>query len=240
MSPQFLYGGSSWAASSYDADMRHAKTNLSKEWNMPCIDLSVPGVSVLKSWREIEKNKNKTLPVIFLYHCPSSNVTDITGISYEQFLTRPDWMEIWNRCNQHCLEQIDSLGRPVLLIGAVSTVPDWSYKNIIIGHANWQLWLAEQAGMQIQDQHVLVSPADGGNYTLNHFWAAESAHRYLHENPGVTPDKTLLDSVWDVYFFWQTLEKANLFHQVHPNFNGNRLFAEYLRPKVEKFINDCK
>ena len=240
MSEQFLYGGSSWAKSSFDADGQNETTNLAKEWNIPYIDRTIYASTILNSRKLIENYTKKTLPVVFVYHCPSKDVEQITGISYKDFLNRPDWMEIWNQCNHHCLEKIDSLGRPVLLIGAKTTVPNHSYKNIVVGHVNWQLWLAEQAGMQIDDQRVLVSPADGGNYTLNHFWSAEDAQKYMHENPGFNPDKTLLDSVWDVFFFWQELEKANLFYQVHPNFNANKLFAKYLRPTVEKFLNDCK
>ena len=62
----------------------------------------------------------------------------------------------------------------------------------------------------------------------------------LHENPAIAPDKQLLDSIWDIFFFWKELEKANLFYECHPNYNGNKLFAEFLKPTVLNFLNEHK
>ena len=237
MNPQYLYGGSSWAYKSFDPD-ENFKTNLAKEWNIPHCDLTEPGISVLDSLDRIIQHPDKKLPVIFLYHDPISDVEHITGISFKEFLTRKDWKTIWDQCNQFCIDKIDALDRPVLLIGAVTNVIDnMVYKNITIGHVNWQLWLAKQAGMKIIDQTIHVAPEDGGNFSLDHFWGAESAQKYLHENPAITPDKQLLDSIWDIFFFWKELEKANLFYEVHPNYNGNKLFAEFLYPTVLNFLD---
>ena len=240
MNPQYLYGGSSWAYKSFDPD-EDFNTNLAKEWDIPHYDLSWPNISVLYSVNRIIQHPDKQLPVIFLYHDPISDVEHITGISFKEFLTRKDWKTIWDQCNQFCIDKIDTLARPVLLIGAVTNVIDnMVYKNITIGHVNWQLWLAKQAGMKIIDQTIHVAPEDGGNFSLDHFWGAESAQKHLHENPAISPDKQLLDSIWDVFFFWKELEKANLFYEVHPNYNGNKLFAKFLKPTVLNFLNAHK
>jgi len=239
MEPQYLYGGSSWANRSYDPGQT-PKTSLAKEWNIPYYNLSKTAISVLESLKLVSDHPNKTLPIVFLYHDPVTDLQSITGMSYKEFITSKDWKIIWNQCNQHCLDKIDSLDRPVLLIGAVAGVNDQAYKNITVGHYNWQLWLAEQAGMKVVDQTVHVAPADGGNYCLNYFWGAEHVQKFLHENPTVDPDKTALDAIWDVFFFWKELEKANLFFEVHPNYNGNKLFAEFLKPTVLKFLDEHK
>jgi len=240
MSPQYLYGGASWAVSSFDAG-NSVGTNLAKEWNIPYSNLTKAGYSVLESLQLIIDNPNKTSPVIFIYHDPLSNLKEAVDMSFKEFLTREDWKTIRDRCDRFCLDKINSLDRPVLLIGALNKVANTEvYKNITVGHINWQLWLAEQAGMKVVDQTVYVTPADGGNFCLNYFWGAQAAHKFLHENPTVTPDKTLLDAIWDIFFFWKELEKANLFYEVHPNYNGNRLFAEFLKPTVLNFLDAHK
>jgi hypothetical protein len=239
MNPQFIYAGSSWAAKSFDPD-KHVYTNLATEWGIPHTNLTKLAISVLDSFDRIVQHPDKKLPVIFLYHDPIGDIERIIGISFKEFLTRADWKILWDQCNQSCLAKIDSLDRPVLLIGAVTSVINGVYKNITVGHVNWQLWLAEQAGMEVVDQTVHVTPADGGNFFLNYFWGAQGAQKYLHENPSVKPDKKLLDAIWDVFFFWKELENANLFFEVHPNYNGNKLFAEFLKPTVLKFLNEHK
>ena len=62
----------------------------------------------------------------------------------------------------------------------------------------------------------------------------------LHENPAIAPDKQLLDSIWDIFFFWKELEKANLFYEVHPNRRATVEFAKFLLPTVTKFLQDNK
>jgi hypothetical protein len=239
MLPQYLYGGSSWAHRSYDFS-EDFKTNLAQEWNIAYQDLTKPGISVLESLQVVIDNPNKTLPIIFLYHDPLGDLEKITGISLREFTTRADWKTIWDQCNQYCLSKIDSLDRPVLLIGATTNVVNNTYKNITVGHPSWQLWLAEKAGMKVIDQTVYITPNDGGNFNLTHFWGGEMIQQFLHENSSVNPDKKLLDSIWDIFFFWKELEKANLFYQVHPNYNGNKLFAEFLKPTVLDFLNAYK
>lgn len=237
--PQYLYGGSSWAHRSFDPG-RALKTNLAKEWAIPHYDCTKNAISVLESLKLVTDDPNNTLPVVFLYHDPINDLESITGMPFKEFITRKDWKSIWNQCNQYCLDKIDSLDRPVLLIGAVAGVDNDAYKNITVGHYNWQLWLAEQAGMKVVDRSVYVTPADGGNYWLNYFWGAGDAQRFLHENSTVNPDNTALDAIWDVFFFWKELEKADLFFEVHPNYSGNKLFAEFLKPTVLKFLDDHK
>ena len=240
MSPQYLYGGSCWAGSSYDPGGVY-KTNLAKEWGIPHCNLTKTNTSVLNTLQLVIDNPNKNLPIIFLYHDPLNDLEYITGMPYKEFLTQKDWKSIWDQCNQFCLDKINSLDRPVLLIGAVSNViNNGVYKNITVGHINWQLWLAEQAGMKITEETVHVTPADGGNFSLNYFWGAEVPQRYLHNNPSTVPDKKLLDAIWDTFFFWKELEKANLFYECHPNYNGNKLFAEFLKPTVLNFLNEHK
>ena len=62
----------------------------------------------------------------------------------------------------------------------------------------------------------------------------------MYENPDIEPNQSLTDSIWDMFFFWKQLEKQDLFSDVHPNLRGNKLFAEYTKPMVLKFLEDVK
>ena len=79
---------------------------------------------------------------------------------------------------------------------------------------------------------------DGGDFFVSTCWGAEVLHKFMHENPHITPSVEVTNAVWDIFFFWKELEKANLFFDVHPNYQGNTLFAEFLKPTVIKFLQD--
>jgi hypothetical protein len=159
-------------------------------------------------------------------------------MSKNDLIQRTDWKDIWHECNQHCLSAISKLGPPVLLIGAHSDIVDCDYDNITIGDTSWQKWLAQQSGMIIDNNIIQVRPDDGGDFSVDRCWGAEVIHRFMHENPEIDPDTSLVNSVWDIFFFWKELEKANLFYEVHPSLLGNQLFAKFLLPAVTNFLQE--
>ena len=232
----FIYTGPSWAASSYPVGT--TATNLAKEWGLPCNNYSKPGSSVLGCLKSIKTNSS--LPIVWVYNEPLGCLTEATGLTKAQFIQRSDWRDVWEDCNQFCLKAIDDLNKPVLLIGAHSDIVNCNYSNITVGHASWQKFLAQQAGMTVDNDSVYVTMEDGGNFNIQHCWGGEVIHRFMHENPDISPSVEITNAVWDIFFFWKELEKANLFHDVHPNFQGNKLFAEFLKPTVEKFLEDNK
>lgn len=232
---RYVYTGPSWAASSYPID--HKSTNLAQQWGFEYHNVSKGAHSVLdcvNSVRELDTG----LPVIWIYNEPLIDLKTITGLGFDQFMTRPDWLDIWHKCNDSCLEAISSLDVPVLLIGAHSDVIDCHYPNITVGCASWQKWLAQQANMPITDGVVTVKMDDGGDFLLSRAWGAEILHKFMHQHPEVDPVPDLVNNVWDIFFFWKQLEKADLFFEVHPNRRGNELFAEYLLPTVTNFLRE--
>ena len=234
---KYIYTGPSWANSSYP--ITDHSTNLAREWGIPYIDMTQKGVGVLAQVQSIKKLNSK-LPIIWVYNEPILNLETITGISIDNFLQRSDWKDLWNECNQHCLSAIASLGVPVLLIGGHSDIVDCNHSNITVACDSWQKWLAQQAGLTVDNGVVSVKMDDGGDFLIKHGWGAEIAHRYLHEHPAINPDPGLMNSVWDIFFFWKELEKANLFYEVHPNLQGNQLFAKFLLPTVTNFLQESK
>ena len=237
MTQQYIYTGPSWAASSYPVES--TPTNLAREWNIPFIDQSLAGTTILNRVNAIN-NLNSTLPIIWIYGEPFGDLEKITNLSKKQLMQRSDWKDIWHECNQYCLSAISKLGPPVLLIGAHSDIVNCNYDNITVGHASWQKWLAQQAGLAIDNDTVHVKMDDGGDFSFDWCWGAEVIHRCMHEDPAIDPDPSLTNSVWDIFFFWKELEKANLFYEVHPNLPGNQLFAKFLQPTITNFLQVSK
>ena len=221
----YTYTGPSWAASSYPIEDKDA-TNLAKLWNIPHVDQSVPGAHAIHNLNKLYNTKG---PVVWLYNEPLRSLTQACKIQEHEFLERDDWRDIWLECNEFCLNSIARIGRPVLLFGSHSDIVDCEHKNIQVGHKSWQRFLAEQAGM---DPQKIKVP------TL--CWGADILHLIMHENPDVNPNKGLVDEVYNIFSFWKHLEKSNLFYDVHPNLHANKLFAEYTKPIVEKFLEDTK
>jgi len=240
---EFVYSGPSWAARSFDSaetETQHGVTNLAREWGIPHFDASKHATNVL--W---QKNRiltfPKKLPIIWIYPEPFTSLDHFTSMSITELLTRSDWKDIWRECNDRNLQEINSLGRPVLLIGGHSDVIDCSgYSNIQVGCPSWQKFIAETAGLEINCGVVKGSYDNGTKFSVKHCWGAEIVHRRLWENPDIDADKTLVDSIWDMFFFWKELERNDLFYDVHPNKKATKLFAVFLKSTVAQFLENTK
>ena len=232
---QYAYVGSSWAVKSFDPpnlSVGKTPTSLAEQWNIPYANLSQVMSSPLERISAVENyfSLHGKLPIIWIYNEPIADVERITGMPVLEFIQRSDWRSIWNECNQYCLDRINSLETPVLLIGGSTDVVDCNYSNITVGHVSWQKYLAVQAGITVDQNTVYVKMDDGGDYAFNHCWAAELMHKVIHENPKVTPSKEITDAIWDIFFFWEKLKTANLFYDAHPNYRATELFAKLLYP----------
>lgn len=242
---QFVYVGNSWAAQSFDplapgespnlGMISTRVTNLAKEWEIPHQNISRAGTSNLNRI-DAFYNQNIRKPVIWIYGEPTLDLTIITKLTNKEFIQRADWKDIWNECNQHCLSAIDSLGVPVLLIGGHSDIVNCKYNNITIGYPSWQKWIASKAGLFVDTNKISINK--NSEFSIDLCWGAEVIHRFMHQSPNIKPSSDLIDSCWNMLFFWKKLIEAELFYQVHPNYRCTELFAEYLKPTVEKFLQD--
>jgi hypothetical protein len=230
---RFVYTGPSWAAYSYPVNTD--STNLAKEWGLPHINRAMPASTVLTCINAV-KSTPTSLPLVWVYNDPLGCLTEATGLTKSQLIQRSDWKDIWEECNQFCLKQIDSLNRPVLLIGGHSDVVNCEYSNITVGMSSWQKFLAKLANMTIEDQTIHVKMEDGGDFTVQHCWGADVIHRFMHENPDINPSVEITNATWDIFFFWKELEKSNLFYDVHPNKRGNELFASFIKSTIVEFL----
>ena len=231
---QFIYAGPSWAVTSYPDDLE-PKTSLLQEWNLSAISVAIKASS---NFGEVSKIKklDSNLPVIFLYCEPLNDLENITGLTVRDFIESENWQEIWHECNTACLNAIDNLDNPVALIGAHSDVVNNTTNSFVI-ESSWQKWIAQQANMTVIDDIINVDPIDGGSYPLSKCWGAEVIHRHLHANPEFKPHPSLLDAIWDIYFFWEELQRRGWFFEVHPNYIANVEFAHYTQQTIVDFLD---
>lgn len=234
MLPKFLYTGPSWAKNSYPVD--NTTTNLAQQWELEHVDLGAQAYGNSECYKKVT-HFSKDMPVIWVYCEPLINLTEATGMSMHDFVVSDDWQSIRETCNQYCLNLINSLPNPVFLIGAHSDIVNLSNtkSSLVVGHPSWQKWTAEQTGLTVGNS-IHVTPQDGGNYHLDLCWGAEIVHRFLHFHPGICPAPSLLNAIWDVYYFWQYIEQQGWFFQVHPNRHNNIIFSQFLKPRLEQFL----
>tara|TARA_R110000868_G_scaffold147197_6_gene368454 strand:+ start:16 stop:720 length:705 start_codon:yes stop_codon:yes gene_type:complete len=231
---KYVYTGPSWAKTSYPEGPN--STNLAKEWNIPYIDCARQASSVLDCVKLVQSTPY--LPIVWIYNEPLLCLSEATGLSMEQIIGRSDWRDVWEDCNQFCLDKIASLNRPVLLIGGHSDIINCDHPNITIGHTSWQKFLAKEAGLTVENNAVHVKMEDGGDFTVRHCWGGEVIHKFMHEHPNISPSVEITNAVWDIFFLWKELEKANLFYEVHPNKQGTQIFAEFLSLTIAKFLQE--
>jgi hypothetical protein len=231
---KFLYAGPSWAKNSYPIDKN--TTNLAQQWEFDYVDISALGGGNHGCFTSVKQHADD-MPIVWVYCEPLLSLIPATGMTMSEFVVSQDWRAIRETCNQYCLNLINSLSNPVFLIGAHSDIVNFTnHKSTLqIGKDSWQKWMAQQCGLTV-DNSIHVTPQDGGNYNLDLCWGAEIVHRFLHENPNIDPVPSLLDAVWDVYYFWQYLEKQGWFFEVHPNRHSNVEFSKFLKPKLEQFL----
>lgn len=219
MLEKFVYVGPSWAYSGYPVEIE--RNNLALEWGIPHIDLSRPGTPILTCLERVKQMSPPTMPIVWVWGDPIANHREILDISLEDILVSDSWRLIKETLNQYCLARINELDRPVFLIGGHSDIENCNYPNITVAHHSWQKWLGQQAG---------VVPPD-------HCWAADIAHARMHQPPKFRPAKSVVDSMWDVYNYWEALEKHDLFFEVHPSKKGNIEFARFLKPQLDNFLS---
>ena len=235
--PKFIYAGPSWAATSYPEDQR--STNLAREWSIPHVSVAARASTFLQQLARVQQElRSRSLPVIWIYNEPLGDITDILGVSFDTFTQASAWQEMSRACNDHCLRRLAALDTQVLLIGGHRDVVDCHHSNVTVGHHSWQKWLAIQSGMSVDADIIQVEPADGGNFQLGHCWGAEIIQRFLHAHQDLNPDKVLLDAIWDMYYFWDELQRRDWFFEVHPNQQGNIEFAKFLKLTVDAFLGE--
>jgi hypothetical protein len=225
----FNYVGPTWAEKSFDADQNTIPTNFAKEWNLRCVQQIFPSMPPLS----IAKRVRTDLPIVWVYSDPWGNVPEIANVSFAEFVSREDWFDIWQECNDVVLKKINDLGVPVLIIGTHCDVINCHYSNITVAHPSMQKWMAEQIDLFKNDK--IVVPEEG--IVISHCIAHEIYFKFFTENEDVQVDSGLKDLVLDHWIFWRRLEQMNLVYDTHPTRYSYEKFSKLIKPCVEKFIS---
>lgn len=227
MPDEFIYIGNSWAARSWDppgTPKDENPTNLMTQWQLPAINLSQSATPILTLLKKIKSHPSKH-PVVWIWGEPVSDLENITGMSFRDYLLREDWQDIRQECVDYCFREIDKLGVPILILGAHSDVRDPKLSNIKIGIDSWQKWSLGRCG--IDDD-------------LKEHWGVERIHMHIHINKDVDPVPTMVDNIYAVLGKWRLMQDLGWFYDVHPNFYSNEKFAAYTKPIVKTFLENCQ
>lgn len=218
---KILYVGSSCAHRSYDTaeGSESDYTSMLKELELTAVDLSQPGLSNIECLDRINQYKDHYDAILWFY---CEVIYDCLHENKQNLIESENFWALRNDLNQKILHMINRLGCPVGLIGGHSDVVDCNQTNITVIHPSWQKFLANQVGVD-----------------LEHGWGAEIAHRYaMYEFKKSKPSKAMIDLTSDTLRAWTQMEMSGVWFGVHPNKNGNELYAKEIKNNVESFINN--
>jgi len=218
-----LYTGPSWANRSYDRDDEYPITNLYKELSLNVIDITTAGSNNIEMLHKTQRYINKTSidKIIWVLSEPISQLSNSKSI---EMLQNKNYQIVRKQLINSLLFQLNKLNIPVGIIGAHSGIGDIDtikYNNISIIHNSWQQFLCDYASV--------INLAD---------WGADPLHVTLINNPNITPDNKVVTDIFNCFLTWENLEKHNLFYQVHPNFNGTKLFAKHIREDLFLWLDN--
>ena len=73
---------------------------------------------------------------------------------------------------------------------------------------------------------------------LKEGWGAEIVHFWIHNMNITRPSMSVLDRVSATFFSWTLLERAGLWHGVHPSKKGNELFSSKIKTSTHSWLNN--
>ena len=240
-----LYLGPSWAVQSFETpagttDM--VKTNLAQELGLT--NYTSLAQYACSNFDQLDEAKsfmaqNLNLAPFRIIFITANSLQDgykIHAMSQEhwakKFLTHDDPIELIRSLEEIFYQQLNDIGVPVALIGGHTDVTCNSHDNITVIHPSWQNFL-------------------GSLCNLNNFygWAADVGHRWLQGKyiPPVgppadfeleqDPSHAVVFAIHEILKNWKIMEKNKMFCSVHPNIQGNQLFAKKIQQKINDWID---
>ena len=210
-----------------------AQTNFAKVWSYPNTALIYPATPPGTIASKVCHSLNNR-PTVWIYSDPWGDIPALTGIEHSEFVCRADWFDIWRDANQQVLGKINALGVPVFLVGAHCDVIDCDFSNIFVAHPSWQTFMAESLEL-VSNNNIHIE-----DRTIEHCIAQEIYFRFFHDNPALTPDAELKDLVVDQWLLWDQFHRHGLMYEHHPTNASYTIFAEALRPQLDKWLDNVR
>ena len=230
---KFLWTGASWAIKGFTEQNYQTGKNdpgpgdvrIPDFWNLPFESCCVGGVSILTILDKLQKlNLDPELPIIWLYGAIERDYGRLTGDFEHGWIMREDFFEIRKELDQKILKIIrETLPNPIGLIGGDTDI------NVNLAESlgfhvlcdSWQHWIAKT--LNSQWFKFGWNPADVG-------WRMDSHN--------IKPSKAVVFAWDELIKEWCWWEDNGYFCHEHPTPKCHKEFAEYLKPKVEQWLED--
>ena len=225
---KILYVGPSWAYQSFDpVESNIPITNLNLELEINAINLSGNGLSNLECIDQVQKFKDNYDAIFWVYCEPIKDIEKLGISSIPDLVQNENFWSLRSEANCQILKKISNLSVPIAIVGAHSDIVDCSYPNITVIHDSWQKYLES-----------LINSDWPEDEKLNEGWGAEIVHSWIHNMNITRPSMTVLDRVSATFFSWTLLERAGLWHVVHPSKKGNELFSSKIKASTHSWLNN--
>ena len=218
MSISYLYIGPSWAVKSYDPVELEKNFNYADIWSIPYFNLSRPAKTnnyFLKTFETKVPKDIRNKPIIWLW--PRLDNQQWLDICYKE-----DWMQQYYNKTNNALEEINSLGNKVLIIGSHSDPKtNLCYNNIDF----FEISIQQHIGQQCKE-------------TLDWYFDFESAHCCIHayDNETRRASKSLVNDTYIGLKTWDKWESKGWIYDCHPTAKAVESFALKYKDKIIHWI----
>lgn len=227
----YIFAGDSWALRGftndnyiYNSEMRDDDVRLADYFNIPYVPCIAGGQGNLFILDKIiSLNLPKTTPIVWVYTEPGRDYHRITSDTEFAWMESEDIFKIRKLLDCRILETIrQEIPNPIALIGGLSDINESLANDLgyTVLHSSWQLWIAKKLN----------------STSFKTGWGAADIGWRFHYN-NVKPSKTALFE-WDEQIKeWCWWEEQGYFCHEHPTPRANKEFAEFLKPKLEEWLN---
>lgn len=230
---KILFAGDSWAAKGYTEsnynnipdDIQPTDVRLADYWPVDyelCLGVGRGNMYILD--RIIELRLDSTTPIVWVYTEPGRDYGRMTNRPELEWLERDDFFDIRAHLNRSILTEIKKqLPNPIALIGGLSDIDIDIAQNLgfTVLHPSWQGWIAEQVNSKWFDRG----------------WGASDVGWRLHKD-NITPSRAVTFAWDELIKEWCWWEEQGYFCHEHPTPKANKEFAEFLKPRLIKWLNN--
>lgn len=227
----YIFAGDSWALKGFTKDNYNLDSSqflsgdkrLADYWPWSYRHCVAPGQGNLACLDKLVSMRVPTdTPIIWIYTEPGRDYQRIYQRPPHEWIEREDLFELRRSMNCAIIKEIRMrLHNPIAFIGGLSDIdPKLAQEfDFHVLCSSWQQWIAQTLNSQ----------------WFEHGWGAGDVGWRMHSN-GIQPGRAAT-LAWDEQIKeWCWWEEQGYFCHEHPTPRANQEFAEYLKPAVEKWL----
>ena len=238
-----LYLGPSWAVQSYESLYGYddpVKTNLAKELNFNnYTQLAHYGDSNLTQLNKAKKfiSDNIDLGPFRIFFVVNTSLDDSaefykTNLAdfAKTFLLSTIPLTLVKELEILFYKELEQLDMPIAVVGSHTDIVDYTFNNnVTVIDPSWQNFIGSQCGVE----RFFGWPA-----AMGHAWMQGSLNGTGHYNVDFDPSMEVVFEINRVFDYWTSFVDAGLWCGVHPNIQGNQLYANHIREKVNQWFDN--